>query len=101
MKWVSKSRVLGVLMVALCLGVLDVSPFAYAKTDLSAGEAGDPGDGDGITSTSGSGSWGDGNVLTGASTKPAGPRLLLIPVIQGNLITFHVIVVVPDSSAKD
>lgn len=63
------------MLLAVLLLVGGTSMPAFAKEDLSAGQAGDPTDGNGITSTSGATSEDQGQSSAAATIKQSGIRL--------------------------
>lgn len=95
MKRVCNSRfaVCAMLLAVFLLVGGAVAPVC-AREDMSAGQAGDPGDGFGIADTGGSSqpsAGGTGNVIS--TPQPATQSVVLLPVLWNGVLTFQVLVI--------
>ncbi|MBK7046217.1 MAG: hypothetical protein IPH48_06805 [bacterium] len=93
-KRVFKTRSLfGALLQAVVLIVAGSGAPAVARENISVGQAGDPGDGDGVTATTGSSTL-DGSHSGSADSAHGDSRsVVLVPIVVGGHVTFLVLVV--------
>jgi hypothetical protein len=83
------------MLLAVFLLVFGAGSPAFARKDMSAGQAGDPGDGDEVCAATGSSA--SSSISTNQITsepKSAEFRIILMPVITNGMFVFQLIVLV-------